>query len=151
MLSKTEEGMTFEKLEKELPNGFHDAKIRSISLEYVSRTAKLMMNLLVGVGTPEDRSASVYRPGTTSIHGLLFFWVEPPDRKYNFLPDGSPLNVDGDSVRAGQSAELDRLLPTLPQNATVYRFFVEEWNSFLYLAGASVEFSWDDEGTLGAP
>jgi len=142
--------MTFEKLEMELPNGFHDAKIKSISLDYVSRTAKLKMNLLVGVGAPEDRNAAVYRPGTTSVHGLLLFWVEPPDPKYNFLPDGSPLNVDGDSVRNGQNAEVDRLLPSLPQSAIVYRFFLEEWNSFLYLAGDSVEFSWDDNGALTA-
>lgn len=140
--------MTFEELERKLPNGFHDAKIKSMSVDLVFRTATLMMNLLVGVGTPEDRNASVYRPGVLTIQGLLMFFVEPPDPKYNFLPDGSPLNASGDSVKVGQNPVVDHLLPVLPQHATVYRFFLEEWNSFLYLGGATVEFSWGDDGVF---
>jgi len=141
-----EEGMTFEKLEMELPNGFHDAEIRGIGLDYVSRTADLRMNLLVGVGTPEDRNAAIYRAGTVRIAGLLLFYIEPPDPHYCFALDGSPLNASGNSVKVGQDAAIDRLLAALPPNSTAYLFFLDDWNSSLYLAGASVEFSWDDDG-----
>jgi len=136
--------MTFEELEAKLPNGFHDAEIASIHWDYVSRTVDLSMNLLVGVGTPSNPNKSLYRPGTVRISGLLLFYFEPPDPNYNFIPRGKPLDVSGDCVRAGQSAQADRLLAVLPKTATAYRFFLEEWNSFIYLAGASAEFSWAD-------
>src|SRR5690242_21708128 len=100
----TEESMTFEKLEMELPNGFHDAEIRSIGLDYLSRTADLRMNLLISVGTPEDRNAALYRAGTVRIAGLLLLYIEPPDPNYPFVPDGSPLNASGNSVKVGQDA-----------------------------------------------
>jgi hypothetical protein len=138
---------SFEELEKELPNGFHDAEIRGIAIDCLARTVVLSMNLLFGVGTPDDENRSVYRPATVRIAGLLLFFVQPPHPKYNFVLDGEPLSVSGDPVRVGQRPELDCLLPALPQNATVYRFFLNEWNSFIYLAGTSVEFSWDDNGS----
>jgi hypothetical protein len=42
--------MTFEELDQKLPNGFHDAKIRTITLDFVNRSIVIGMNLLVGVG-----------------------------------------------------------------------------------------------------
>jgi hypothetical protein len=33
----------------------------------------------------------------------------------------------------------------LPSDATAYRFFLEEWNSFLYLAASKVAFSWEED------
>ena len=134
--------MTFEELDQELPNGFHDSKIRAISADFVGRSIQLKMDLLTGL--PDTANPEEYRAGTLAVISPHLFFLEPPDPRYPFIPDGTALNVDGDSVRVGQSAEVDRLLPVLPENATVYRFFLEEWNSFLYLAGASVAFSWDD-------
>jgi hypothetical protein len=138
---------SFEELELELPNGFHDAEIRGIALDYLARTAILSMNMLSGVGTPDNENLNIYRRATVRIAGLLLFFVEPPHPKYNFLLDGEPLSVSGDSVRAGQNSEMDCLLPALPQNSTVYRFFLDEWNSFVYLAAEGVEFLWDDQGS----
>ena len=135
--------MTFEEIDRKLPNGFHDAAIRKIELDFVNRSTLIRMDLHAGV--PEDSSPERYRPGTLKISSPYLFFIEPPDPRYPYIPKGKAFNVDGDSVKVGQSDAVDRLLPTLPSNATVYRFFLEEWNSFLYLAGASVEFSWDDE------
>ena len=134
--------MTFEEIDQKLPNGFHDGQIRSISMDFVSISLVLEMELHFGEATDPDPER--YRPGTLKVISPCLFFIEPPDPRYPFVPDGSALNVDGDSVRNGQSAEVDRLLPVLPQNATIYRFFLEEWNSFLYLGGANAEFSWDD-------
>jgi hypothetical protein len=133
--------MTFEEVERKLPNGFHDAKIRSISADFINRSITLGMDL--HAGTPADPDPERYRPGTLSIASLCLFFIEPPDPRYPFVSKGSPLNVDGDSVKVGQSPQVDRLLPILPANVSVYRFFLEEWNSFLYLGGDSVLFSWD--------
>lgn len=42
--------MTFEDLERELPNGFHDAKIESVMADYARQSATIAMRLLVGLG-----------------------------------------------------------------------------------------------------
>jgi len=139
--------MTFEEIKQELPNGFHDAAIRNISADFEGRFVTIGMDLHVGVRSSADPER--YRAGTLRVASPYLFFMEAPDPDYPFVPNGSPLNVDGDSVRVGQNAEVDRLLPVIPQNAIVYRFFLEEWNSFFYLAGASAEFSWDDGGLFG--
>jgi hypothetical protein len=135
---------TFQQLDRELPNGFHDAEIRTMSIDYLSRTADLGMNLLVG--TPDSENQEAYRPGTVKIGGLLLFFIEPPDPRYPFVHHGSPLNATGFSVKPGKDAKLDALLQRIPAEATVFGFFLDDSNSFLYLAGAWVEFSWDDGG-----
>ncbi|HET9803187.1 MAG TPA: RHS repeat domain-containing protein [Candidatus Acidoferrum sp.] len=88
------------------------------------------------------------QPNELRVAPIYLFFIEPPDPNYPFLPGGSHQKVDGDLIKIGQNEEIDRLLRTLPQNATTYRFFLEKWNSFLYLAGGDVEFSWDDKKAL---
>ncbi len=140
---------TFEKLYRKLPEGFHDCEIASVTVDYVTRTAQLGMNLLVGVGTPTSPNKNLYRSGRLSVTGLLLFCIEPPDPKYPFVLDGRPLSVDGDLVKVGQAGMVKPMLSRLTPDATAYRFFMDEWNSFVYIAGANVEFSWDDDGTGG--
>jgi hypothetical protein len=139
--------MTFEELEDKLPNGFHDAAIREINFDFIGRSVALGMDLLTG--GPDDPNPEVYRPGRLRITPIYLFFIEPPDPNYPFVPNGSHLKVDGDSLKVGQNAEVDRLLPSLPSSATTYRFFLENWNAFLYLAGASVKFSWDNGDPFG--
>lgn len=136
--------MTFREVEQGLPNGFHDSAIRRISVDFVSRSILVAMDIHAGV--PGDADPERYRPGSLRVSSPYLFFLEPPDPRYRFIPNGSAINVDGDSVKLGQDPAVDSLLPVIPRDATIYRFFLEEWNSFLYLAGASVEFSWDDEG-----
>jgi hypothetical protein len=139
--------MTFQELEEKLPNGFHDAAIREIKLDFLRRSVVLGMDLLTG--GPDDPDPELYRPGTLRVAPVYLFFIERPDPNYPFVPKGSHLKVDGDSVKVGQNAEIDRLLPSFPPAATMYRFFLENWNAFLYLAGATVEFSWDNGETFG--
>ena len=134
--------MTFEELEHRLPNGFHDAAIREIGLDFKERSAVIGFDMLTG--GPDDPDPELYRPGTLRMAPVYLFFIEAPDPNYPFVPIGSRIKVDGDSVKVGQNADVDHLLSTLPPNATAYRFFLERWNSFLYMAGGNVEFSWDD-------
>jgi hypothetical protein len=134
--------MTFDELEQKLPNGFHDAAIREINFDFIGRSAVIGMDLLTG--RPDDPHPEAYRLATLRVAPVYLFFIEPPDPKYPFVPNGSHFKVDGDSIKIGQNAAVDRLLLLLPQNAATYRFFLEKWNAFLYLAGGGVELSWDD-------
>jgi hypothetical protein len=136
--------MTFEEIDQKLPNGFHDAEIRKMSIDFVSRSIVIGMNLHAGV--PGGPNPEQYRAGTLEILSPCLFFIEPPDPGYHFIPDGSPLNASGNSVKVGKDTKVDRLLSALPPNATVYLFFLDDWNSCLYLAGGSVVLSWDDGG-----
>src|SRR5215469_12920396 len=121
--------MTFREVEERLPNGFHDGVIRGISIDFANPSILLAMDL--HAGSPRDADPERYRAGTLRVASPYLFFIEPPDPRYRFIPHGSALNVDGDSVRPGESPAIDRLLPVLPRDATVSRFFLEEWNSFV--------------------
>jgi len=138
--------MTFEELERKLPNGFHDAEVGKISMDFVNRSVVIGVN--VHVGMPADADPECYRTGALKVVSPYLFFIEPPDPRYHFVPDGSPLNASGHSVKLGQNAAVDRLLSVLPSDKTAYLFFLDDWNSSLYLAGGSVEFSWDDGGVF---
>jgi hypothetical protein len=137
--------MTFEELEHSFPNGFHDAAIRELKLDLLQRSIALQMDILTGM--PESPNPESYRSGTLRIEPAYLFFVDAPDPKYSFVPNGSHLKVDGSPVKAGQQAVIDRLLAVLPEKATSYRFFLEKWNAFLYLSGGSVDFNWSEHGS----
>jgi hypothetical protein len=135
--------MTFEELSQELPNGFHDAEIRGVSLDFLVPSIRLEVSL--DVSDSDDPDPERYRNGTLQVVTPYLFFLEAPYPDYPFLLDGAPLDVSGDTVLTGQNSSVDKLIEALPPGATAYRFFLHEWNSFLYLAGAGVKFSWDDD------
>jgi len=140
--------MTFEELAEKLPNGFHDSKIREIKVDFVARSVSVCMDLLVGL--PHTSTPEGYRAGTLKLEPTYLFFIEPPDPAYDFIPNGSPLSASGNSVKVGGDTKIDSLLSVLPANAAVYLFFLDNWNSYLYLAGGEVVFSWDDGAVLDA-
>ena len=85
-----------------------------------------------------------YRPGTLTLINPYIFFLDPPDPAYSFIPQGKDVNASSFRVGRGQDSKVDALLARIPTNATAFGFFLDDWNSYLYLAGADVEFSWDD-------
>jgi hypothetical protein len=131
--------MTFEEVEQSLPNGFHDATLLQVSLDSVERCATVKISVHVSVDGDQDRE--LYRVGILSAKSVSLFFMEPPDPNHRFALSGRGIGVSGDSVALGQNPETDLLLRKLPSDATAYRFFLEEWNSFFYLAASEVAFS----------
>ena len=130
--------MTFGEIEKKLPNGFHDAKIEHISLDYLRGTLLMKMRLLIG--TPGGGDQDEYGSAEMKVNGLYFCSIEPPDPTYPFRPNGQLLGVSGDGS-GGSSPEVRELAQSLPADASYYRFFVEQWNSFIYIAASDVQIS----------
>src|SRR5262245_11353193 len=131
-----EEDMTFDELDNSLPNGFHDAKLSKLTLDYGQRSATLCMKLLVG--GHQSASPGEYKPATLRILGLCFCGIELPFPPEPFLPDGSPVNVSGfpeDSsslMRPNESlAQINEILAKCPPGTFSYRFFSHDWNSFI--------------------
>ena len=135
--------MTFEELEEELPNGFHDMELHGMSLNWVD--GSMTMHLNFWTGDLDGPNREEYTPGMLSITGLCFCSIDPPDPSYQFLPDGSPLNISGDAAEPKTFALLEGITDKLPPEASCYRFFVHEWNSFIHIAAKNVQLSWTKE------
>ena len=86
--------MTFDQLDNELPNGFHDAELHALTIDYLNRSAVLRMAF--DFGNPDGLKREDYRIAELRISGLVFCVIDPPDPKYPYVPDGAALNVSGD-------------------------------------------------------
>jgi hypothetical protein len=140
--------MTFEEFDHELPNGFHDAKLHDLSIDYVRGSAVLRMEL--DFGDPDGLKTEDYKDGILRVSGLCFCSIDPPSHDHPYIPDGAPLNVSGDPAKPDRFPSLEELSRTLPPGVSCYRFYVNEWNSFINIAAKDVQISWVDEGTQAA-
>jgi hypothetical protein len=140
--------MTFEEAEKSAPNGFHDAKIDALHVDYKTGCLSLSMRLWIGtLGTPD---AEEYSPAELRVNRLLFYSIEPPDPSYPFVPDGDSLDVSGADGLGDLAVKAD-LIAGLPSDVSLYRFFVEQWNSFIYIAGSDIQLSLNASDSVSRP
>lgn len=128
--------MTLAEIDAELPNGFHDAEVGRIDIDFRSRVVILELDVWIGdVGMPADAGRELYRPARLEVRGFSYFVVERPHSESPYAKPG-PLELDfcgpepiGDlpATRAGEFA------------AT---FFVADWNSCFSLSAADAELRW---------
>ena len=133
--------MTLEQVEDSLPDGFHDALLFGLSVDYEKRICTLRIE--VDVGQTERRVDVI-------LSGLFYCLVEAPDASYPFS------SSDSVCVSGGETTE--RLLPTIgalrskaPQGTFFYSFFVNQWNSFIHVAATGAELVWSDRTEAPAP
>jgi len=130
--------MTFEEVEAQAPNGFHDAKIDSLSVDYKVGVLTLSMKVLAGTpGMPDEED---YCAAELRVNRLLFCAIESPDPRYPFVPNGDSLDVSGAAGLDDLAVNAD-LVARLPADVSLYRFFVEQWNSFICIAGPDIQLS----------
>lgn len=75
--------MTPSDVDAALPNGFHDAFLRELHVDFARQEARLAFDFLVGIpeaDTEEGREAM--RPGILRLSGVTSMAVEPPDPRY---------------------------------------------------------------------
>jgi hypothetical protein len=129
--------MTIEEIEKNLPNGFHDAILNKINIDYIRREADLEFE--VDVSIPE-KSEEAHRIGKLILFGLFFCVIESPDSQYPYQ------KADGlwiaDSGLTNTEKLPQKLLDMLPKGAVVHYFFVNDWNAFIYLSATDAKFEW---------
>ena len=140
--------MTLAELDLEMPNGngFHDACITSLTINYPRCEMTLGMRLLLG--GPDDPFDPNYRDATIKITGLKFCVVEPPsaDQQYGVL-DGEELDVVGFETKSSDlwiNAIDQKLLDLAGPEAPLYSFFVQSWNSCIHIAAIDATHEWAD-------
>jgi len=137
--------MTLDELDHKLPNGFHDAEIFSLELDYPAGIAKFRLSLLVGWPEDPDPERQAYQEATMMVMGLCFCSIDPPYPGYPFHPDGRPICVSGDPAKPDHMPSLPELAAKFPAGTWCYRFFVHDWNAFIHIAARDVELTWVGE------
>jgi len=132
--------MTFREIESALVNGLHDAFLTGVCFDPVLQIVTLKMS--VDVSTEGSGSERVYRTVSVVATGVSLFFIEPPDSSYPYAIDGEAIQASGDGDFQGLDTRTEHLINQLPIGADRYRFFFDNWNSFLYLAAQDVTYSW---------
>ncbi|MGA9999964.1 MAG: hypothetical protein WBQ04_07590 [Candidatus Acidiferrales bacterium] len=131
--------MTFEELDSRYPNGFDDAELLGIRIDYVTREARLSLNLRGN--SPEDPKRDEYERAELVIYGFYYFSIESPDPSHLFNPETSKIiTVDGLPEDPEHFPLFEFLRPKLGTDAFCCRFFVHDWNSFIHLAAKALIF-----------
>jgi hypothetical protein len=124
-------------LEEELPNGLHDAMLRTIAIDVVGQTAELDVDVWIGdLDSDNVAVREAYRSARIRLSGLVYLIVEPPGPGYTSLL-GSPVRID--------LCEPDPVaipLKTITDTEFAARIFVSEWNSFIHFAARDVDLQW---------
>jgi hypothetical protein len=134
--------MNFEELEASLPNGLHDAKLRRLEFDYVTRTA--LMDVALSIGDPDATTKAGregYRDARIEFTGFAFAALESPG-EVEIVHGGDGLRIDaGPGVAPNSDVELPS---NLPDECFVHWIFVSRWNSFIHIAAVSAKMSWLD-------
>jgi len=111
------------------------------------QTGVLTLSMKLSSGTPGTPNQEEYSPAELRVNRVLFLAIDPPDPRYPFVPDGRSLQVDGAHGLGDLEAKSD-LIAALPPDVSLYRFFVDQWNSFIYIAGSDVQLSLGPPDTI---
>jgi hypothetical protein len=144
--------MTLEQIELALPNGFHDAFLCALSVDYVGRKAEMEIEIWVGsMNTSDYQGREAYRRGRLQFLGLLLFTSEIPNGEFlsdeaDDLPNG--LSIDISPVAQYPSNHEGKKWPDepLPEGAFQCAFcFMGDANSYLRIAARDVKWTWLSE------
>jgi hypothetical protein len=135
--------MTFDELDRRFPNGFDDADITSIAIDYGKRVATLQ--LCLRDKSPDSPDRDVYTQAVLTARGIYYVSIEPPDPDHLFGPEREKITMDGLDEDPEAFPLFRYLKPRLPTGAFCCRFFVHDWNSFIHIAAQAADFSLSDD------
>lgn len=137
--------MTFDELERSLPNGFHDAEVSRIAIDYCAGSLVLNADFWIGdLDASEPARREERRHGVLTVDGLVFCAIEAPDPGVPLVAGGGPVTASGDSPDSNSGPSQGRLIARLPPGTSCYRLFISEWNAFIYIAARTVRLEWED-------
>ena len=121
--------MRIEDLERSLPNGFHDALLRSFSVDPVRQVIDFAIDISIDDG---------YRAARLVLSGVTWFAVEPPGSGTSRWSSRASM-IDLCDPDPALSAQV-----TSPADGFSARFFVSDWNAFIHFAAVDAVLTWAD-------
>lgn len=135
--------MTFEELEQTLPQGFHDAQLKSLSLDYVKKEIRIEIDFVVGVNLKSH--SMEFRSAEVLVAEFDFCVMDIPDSSYPYQKKHS-LWIDAVS---GQPEDSEVALPPHSRSHFLFSIWVDEWNGYMRIAAGDMNLKWLD-GNGGA-
>lgn len=121
----------------ELPNGFHDAVLLNLHVNFLKREVRLGFNFWVGdleSGSEDAREA--IRGGSLRLIGALSMSIDPPDPQYAFsAPNGVVVDGDFGAYPGEPEAPMDGLVRLW--------FYASTWNAKMTFTARECELSWE--------
>lgn len=133
--------MTLDDLASSLPNGLHDAQLKSVTVNYVAGEARLLLDIWMGdleAATEAEREKCAQ--AEIILTGLAFWVCEPPDSRYPFNIHRG-LRIDTGPVHSLRKPPLT-VLPPVPEGLFLNWIFVSDWNAFIYVAARHARLEW---------
>jgi len=129
-------------IENSLPNGFHDAILESVEVDYVFRRVEIKLRLWTGDPDASNESEKeAYREAHLELLGLVYFVIEGPDPKSKY-PETKGLWIDGGEVKSNSVPTMPSPIEQVPPGTFKYWFFVRDWNSFIHFAAQDARLQW---------
>jgi len=129
--------VNIEQLEAELPNGFHDALLRSFSSDPAKRRAEFVLDVWVGdLHSSLESERECRRPALLELLELAYLVTDEPDPRHA-ASKGARVQID--ACGPDDNAELARQVPA---GGFAGRFFVTEWNAFIHFAAREARLTW---------
>jgi hypothetical protein len=130
--------MTLGELEALLPNGLHDARLKSLAVDYEAGTASLKLELWIGNLDSEAEEAREGRADCElTVSGLCFCIVETPERDETEegAVSGGAVSIDAGPTTPELIRKYGWKLPGVPPDCFRHWLYVSDWNAFIHLAG----------------
>ena len=139
--------MTLEDLDEILPNGLHDARIRTLTHDYEDAIVKLDVEILSGL--PDDPSPDRfrYRKGEILFHQVLFCTIEAPENE-RILGHAGTIWFKFWRTEAGILPE--KIEKSLTPETLCYSLYILDWVSQINIAAGDVSFSWSEPDKVPA-
>jgi hypothetical protein len=139
--------MTLEELDETLPNGLHDAQIKSMTHDYERAIVKLEVKILVGLPDDALQDRFRYRDAEIVFRRVLFCSVELPDNERIIGHSGI---IWFKFWRMEPGVLPENIAKSIPPETLCYSLYILEWESQIHIAAGDMSFSWFDTDTATA-
>jgi hypothetical protein len=131
--------MTLEELDEQLPNGLHDAKLRSITHNYEIGALTICVEILTGLPDNPPPTQFAYRDAVISFSNVLLCHIEQPENERIVGVRGS---VWFRYWRTEPGILPPKLSARFPTDALSYTLYILEWESSIHIVAGDMSFSW---------
>ena len=136
--------MNLTEISDNLPNGFHDSIIDSISVDYDKRRLKFIVNIWTGdMSSPDVHKREEFQKSVLDVYDFEYLIIEPPDESYPYKSERQ-LSIDGGDYEKKEIRSRVTLPKTISEGNFRYWFFVYEWNSFIHIAAKDAKLTFEE-------
>ncbi|WP_320043952.1 hypothetical protein [uncultured Desulfobacter sp.] len=132
--------MNLTELMKTLPNGFHDAIMKSVLVDYQKHEVHIELIVWVGdLDAKDEKAREAYKEAVLIVSGLFAWVIDPPDLYW------SPQKNEKLMIDIGSFESLPDEPPVIvPSGLFGNWIYVTNWNAFIYCVAKTAKLKWQD-------